>query len=70
MIDDAAVEADETLSVTGADAALATYAAAALTITDDDTAGVIVTPTALTVTEAAGDGHAATYAVALTSEPT
>ena len=38
--------------------------------TDDDTAGVTITPTSLTVTEAAGVGHTATFTVVLTSQPT
>ncbi len=49
----------------------ATGSLAVGTITDDnDPRGVTVTPTALTVTEAAGAQHSATYTVVLTSEPT
>ena len=40
------------------------------TIRDDDTRGVTVTPTKLTVTEAAGPQHSAPYTVVLTSKPT
>ncbi len=41
-----------------------------VTITDNDTKGVTVSPTSVTVTEAAGDDHTATYTVVLTSQPT
>ena len=42
----------------------------AVTVTDDDTAGITVSVTQLTVTEAAGTGRAATYTVKLNSQPT
>ena len=42
----------------------------AVTLTDDDTAGVTVSETALTVTEASGTGQTASYTVVLDSEPT
>ena len=42
----------------------------AVTLTDDDKVGVTASPTALTVTEASGTGHTATYTVVLDSEPT
>ena len=41
-----------------------------LTITDDDEAGVTVSPTRVLVTEAPGEGHTATYTVVLDSAPT
>ena len=39
------------------------------TATDNDTAGVIIMPTAVNVTEAAGAGRTAEYTVRLTSQP-
>ena len=41
-----------------------------LTITDDDTRGLVFSPTSLTVTEASGASHTATYTVALATQPT
>ena len=41
-----------------------------VTITDDDTRGVTIMPTAVTVTEAAGANHSANYTVRLNSRPT
>ena len=58
-------ETDETLSVTGSATGL-TVDSATMTITDDDTAGVTVTPTGLTVTEGSSDS----YTVRLNSQPT
>ena len=72
--DDDADESDETLSVTGTLAGL-TVTGVEVTITDDDTVGVTVSETALTVAEAddpntsPGKEHEATYTVVLTSEP-
>ena len=42
----------------------------AVTVTDDDTAGITVSVTQLTVTEAAGTGRTATYTVKLNTQPT
>ena len=68
--DDGVDEADETLVVSGSLSsaqALAVEPAAGLTVTivDDDTRGVTVSPTALTVAE----GGSVTYTVALGSQP-
>ncbi len=41
-----------------------------LTITDDDSRGLVLSKDSVTVTEAAGAGHTATYTVALASQPT
>ena len=41
----------------------------AVTVTDDDTRGLALSPDAVTVTEAAGDEHTTTYTVALTTQP-
>ena len=72
--DDDADESDEKLSVTGTLAGL-TVTGAEVTITDDDTAGVTVSETALTVAEAddpntsPGKEHEATYTVVLDAQP-
>ena len=58
-------ESDETLTVSGSTTGLAVDSET-MTITDDDTAGVTVTPTGLTVTE----GSSQSYTVRLTSQPT
>ena len=58
-------EEDETVTV-GGTASGFTVTAATVTITDDDTRGIALSPAALTVTE---DGEA-NYTVALQSEPT
>ncbi len=65
-------EADETFTVTLSSPVNATLSdgSATGTITDDDAKGVTVAPTAVTVTEAAGSRHTATYAVRLNSKPT
>ena len=42
----------------------------AVSVTDDDTAGVTVSVTQLTVTEASGTGRTATYTVKLNTQPT
>ncbi len=41
-----------------------------VTVVDDDERGLALARSAVTVTEAAGDGHTATYTVALASQPT
>ena len=63
--DDKVDEEDEDVSVVGSSGGL-TVTAATLTITDDDTRGIEVSPTALTVAE----GSQETFTVVLTSEPT
>ncbi len=64
-VNDAVVEENETVAVSGTAEGL-TVERATVTITDDDGRGVTVTPTTLTVNEGDDD----TYAVALTSQPT
>ena len=65
--DDSIDEEDETLEVRGATAELTLpVAAQQVTITDDDSAGVSIDPTELTVTE----GGSAGYTVVLDSQPT
>ena len=68
IADDQIDEADETFTVTLSDPANATLATATATgtITDDDTRGVAVSPTALTMDEGGDD----TYEVVLASQPT
>ena len=63
--DDKVDEEDEAVSVVGSSGGF-TVTAATLTITDDDTRGIEVSPTALTVAE----GSQEAYTVVLTSEPT
>ncbi len=46
-----------------------TYGQTTVTLADDDTRGVSISKTSLTVTEAAGDGNTDTYTVVLTSKP-
>ncbi len=46
-----------------------TYGQTTVTLADDDTKGVSISKTRLTVTEAAGDGNTDTYTVVLTSKP-
>ena len=64
-MDDAVDEDDETLSVTGTTAGL-TVTGTRMTIVDDDTRGVTVSPTELTLPE----GSSSTYTVVLESQPT
>ena len=59
-------EGSETVGLAGSAAGL-TVNGATLTLTDDDTRGVAVSPTSVTLAE---DGGTATYSVALTSQPT
>ena len=66
LTDDNLDEDDETLTVRGTVAGL-TISDATLTIEDDDTRGVEVLSTALTLDE---DGSAGTYTVVLASQPT
>ena len=62
--------ADDTATVThdpsGADYNLVSNADLAVTVTDDETAGVTVTPTSLTI----GEGGSGTYTVVLDTQPT
>ncbi len=72
--DDAIDEDTESISVSGASGAL-TVTGASIALTDDDTRGVTVSSTSLTVAEVDTSGtpaeeHKATYTVVLTSEPT
>ena len=59
-------EGSETVGVAGSVTGL-TVNGTTLTLTDDDTRGVAVSPTSVTLAE---DGGTATYSVALTSQPT
>ena len=69
VTDDAIADPDETVTVSGTTTAagFTPITSATLTITDNDTAGVTINPTTLTVTE---EGPAATYTVVLASVPT
>ena len=66
-VDDDVDEGDETAIVGGSAAGLAVVAAE-LAIGEDDARGIVLSKTAVTVTEE--DGAGASYTVALTSEPT
>ena len=69
--DDAVAEGEEEVTLTHAVSGYGTVTSAAgvtVTITDNDMAGVTVSPTSLAVTEGAATGTS--YTVALTSEPT
>ncbi len=68
VMDDAIADPDETVTVSGTTTAagFTTITSATLTITDNDTAGVTIAPTTLTVEE---EGPAATYTVVLDSDP-
>ena len=75
-VDDDVDEGDETLSITGQVVAAGTPVAgalpvmsAALTIQDDDTRGVVVTPTTLTVEEDGRASYTREYTIVLTSAP-
>ena len=65
-------EANETLTLTlsGATGADIGDATATGTITDDDTRGIVLSKSAVTVTEASGAGRTADYKVRLASQPT
>ena len=58
-----------TVSASGTDYAGVSVASVSVTLTDDDTKGVGLSETGLTVTEAAGETHTATYTVVLDSQP-
>lgn len=64
------VARDATAAADEPAAATITRGTAQGTIRDNDTAGISVTPTTITTTEAAGTGHTATFTVVLTSQPT
>ena len=71
IIDDRIDEGDETIVLKASTAPSLTVTGTTLTIADDDTAGVTITAEPpLAVTEAAGDGHTASYTVVLDSRPT
>ena len=65
---DAVDESNETISVEGASAGV-TVTADQITITDDDTKGIVLSKTAVTVTEASGTGNTASYTVKLATQP-
>ena len=72
-VDDGNVDWDVTLaSPTSADTDYSGLSSRTVDVstTDDDTKGVTVSATAVTVTEASGAGRSATYTVVLDSEPT
>ena len=62
--------ADKSVTVSATVSGGLTVNEATLTITDDDTAAVMVSETDVTVTEASGAGQTATYTVELGSQPT
>ena len=62
-------ESNETISVEGASAGV-TVTADVITITDDDTRGIVLSKSAVTVTEASGNTNTASYTVKLMSQPT
>ncbi len=64
-VDDTVDEGDETIAVTGVSGSL-TITSDTITITDNDTVGLVVRPSSLTV----GEGASASYTVALATEPT
>ena len=66
---DAVDESNETISVEGASSGV-TVTADQITITDDDTRGIVLSRSAVTVTEASGAGRTAEYKVKLASQPT
>ena len=75
-VDDAIDEDDETVSISGAFAGSDPVALASITITDDDTRGISVSPVALTLDEADNPStqsiteHRKTYRIELDSQPT
>ena len=75
-VNDAVDEDDETVSINGALAGDDPVALASITITDDDTRGITVAPTTLTLAEVDDpltqnkSEHQKTYTVELASEPT
>ena len=75
-VDDAIDEDDETVSISGAFAGSDPVALASITITDDDTRGISVSPVTLTLAEVDDPStqntseHQKTYSVELDSQPT
>ena len=75
-VDDAIDEDDETVSISGAFAGSDPVRLASITITDDDTRGISVSPVTLTLAEVddplteSATEHQKTYSVELDSEPT
>ena len=75
-VDDAIDEDDETVSISGAFAGSDPVTLASITITDDDTRGISVSPVALTLDEADNPStqsiteHQKTYRIELDSQPT
>ena len=69
-VDDDIVESDETIIVSGTTHSGLTVTDAQLSITDDDVRGVMVAPTALTLTEGGDPNDVNTYTVVLRSQPT
>ena len=71
IVNDRIDESEETVVLKASTDPGLTVAGTSFAIADDDAAGVTITADSLlTVTEASGDGHTATYAVVLESEPT
>ena len=66
---DALDESDETISVEGTSSGV-TVTAEEITITDDDEKGIVLSKSAVTVTEASGSGRTENYTVKLASQPT
>ena len=66
---DALDEANETISVEGTLSGV-TVTADQITITDDDTKGIVLSKSAVTVTEASGSGRTESYTVKLATQPT
>ena len=62
-------ESNETISVEGSSSGV-TVTADQITITDDDTRGIVLSRSSVTVTEASGAGRTAEYKVKLASQPT
>ena len=61
----------ETVSITGSTTAAGlTVGETSMTITDDDEKGIVLSKTAVTVTEASGTTNTASYTVKLASQPT
>jgi large repetitive protein len=71
LVDDGDIAFTITLDSLGSDARYTALAPVVLNLSnvDDDGAGVVVTPTSVTVTEASGAGHTASFSVRLGSAP-
>ena len=68
--DDDVADGDKTVKISGTVTNWVAFGGAELTIKDDDTRGLTLSRESVTVTEAAGAGHTATYTVKLSSQPT